>query len=107
MRECWLIPRQTESQFSLVVGTIKGSWKLPESLRITPFLHFLDCKLPDSRGKLSSMAIRTWVIDRTEEETRLTRKASHVIRRDLAMLACLCQAPEKGPRATGLKAFFR
>ena len=53
------------------------------------------------------MAIRTWVIDRTEEETRLTRKASHVIRRDLAMLACLCQAPEKGPRATGLKAFFR
>ena len=35
---------------------MKSSWKLPESLRITPFLHFLDCKLPDSRGKLSSMA---------------------------------------------------
>jgi hypothetical protein len=76
---------------------MKSCGKLPKSLRIAPFLRFLDGKLPGARAEIIEYSpIRTWVIDRIEEETRVTREASHVIRRDLAMLACLCLAPEKG-----------
>jgi hypothetical protein len=70
---------------------------LPKALRITPFLRFLDSKIPKEPENIPDYGpIRAWVIDQIEKETRETRKALHFIRRDLAMLACLCVAPEQG-----------
>ena len=69
----------------------------PKGLRIAPFLRFLDSKIPQKPENVPDYGpIRAWVIDQIEKETRETRKALHFIRRDLAMLACLCLAPEKG-----------
>jgi hypothetical protein len=75
--------------------------RLPKALRIAPFLSFLDSKIPKKPEDLPDYGpIRAWVIDRIEKGTKATRKALHFIRRDLAMLACLCVAPEKGsPRS--------
>ena len=75
--------------------------KLPKTLRIEPFLGFLDSKIPKEKEIIPDYGpIRAWVIDQIEKETRETRKAVHFIRRDLAMLACLCAAPERGsPRS--------
>jgi len=75
--------------------------RLPKALRIAPFLSFLDSKIPKKPEDIPDYgSIRAWVIDRIEKGTKATRKALHFIRRDLAMLACLCVAPEKGsPRS--------
>jgi hypothetical protein len=71
--------------------------KLPKEVRITPFLSFLDSKIPKTRPKIPDYGpIRAWVIGRIENETRTIREPLHFIRRDLAMLACLCLAPENG-----------
>jgi hypothetical protein len=70
---------------------------LPKGLRIAPFLRFLDSKIPKKPENIPDYGpIRAWVIEHIEKETRETRKALHFIRRDLAMLACLCVAPEQG-----------
>ena len=75
--------------------------KLPKTLRIEPFLGFLDSKIPKEKEIIPDYGpIRAWVIERIEKETKATRKALAFIRRDLAMLACLCAAPERGsPRS--------
>jgi hypothetical protein len=75
--------------------------RLPKALRIASFLSFLDSKIPKKPEDIPDYGpVRAWVIDRIEKETRATRKALNFIRRDLAMLACLCVAPEKGsPRS--------
>jgi hypothetical protein len=71
--------------------------KLPKGLRIAPFLRFLDSKIRKKPEDIPDYgSIRVWVIDQIEKETRETRKALHFIRRDLAMLTCLCVAPEQG-----------
>src|SRR5271157_6536101 len=71
--------------------------KLPKALRIAPLLSFLDSKIAKKPEHIPDYGpIRAWVIEQIEKETEATRKASHFIRRDLAMLACLCVAPEKG-----------
>src|SRR5271165_2586438 len=70
---------------------------LPKGLRIAPFLRFLHSKIPKKPENIPDYGpIRAWVINHIEKETRETRKALHFIRRDLAMLACLCVAPEQG-----------
>ena len=73
--------------------------RLPKALRIASL--FLDSKIPKKHENIPDYGrVRAWVIDRIEKETKATRKALHFIRRDLAMLACLCVAPEKGsPRS--------
>jgi len=71
--------------------------KLPKALRVGPLLSFLDSKIPKKPENIPDYGpIRAWVIAHIEKETRETRKAVHFIRRDLAMLACLCLAPEQG-----------
>lgn len=71
--------------------------KLPKALRIGPFLGFLDSKIPKEEENIPDYGpIRAWVIERIGKETKATRKALSFIRRDLAMLACLCAAPERG-----------
>jgi hypothetical protein len=71
--------------------------KLPKTLRISPFLGFLNSKIPKSNENIPDYgSIRAWVVERIEKETKATRKALHFIRRDLAMLSCLCVAPEQG-----------
>jgi hypothetical protein len=70
--------------------------KLPRSLKIGPFLAFLDSRIPKDPNNIPDYEpIRRWVIDRISEETKCTAKASIFVRRDLAILACLCIAPEK------------
>jgi len=78
-----------------------GQKKFQKGLRLAPFLRFLDSKIPKKPQDIPDYGpIRAWVIDQIEKETRETRKALHFIRRDLAMLACLCEAPEQGsPRS--------
>jgi hypothetical protein len=71
--------------------------KLPKALRIAPFLGFLDSKIPKEEENIPDYGpIPAWVIERIGKETKATRKALSFIRRDLAMLACLCAAPERG-----------
>jgi hypothetical protein len=74
-----------------------GMKKFPKALKISPFLSFLDSKVPKDPDEIVDFEpIRTWVADRIAEETKTARKASHFIRRDLAMLAGLSVAPGKG-----------
>jgi hypothetical protein len=70
-------------------------------LRLAPFLSFLDSKIPQNPEDIPDYGpIRALVVECIEKETKATRKAAHFIRRDLAMLACLCVAPRKGsPRS--------
>src|SRR5260370_38592208 len=78
--------------------------KFPKELKIGPFVSFLDSKIPNNPEDIPDYGpIRGWVIDRIEKETKATRKALHFIRRDLAMLACLCVAPERGSPPTWSK----
>ena len=71
--------------------------KIPNSLRIAPFLDFLKSKTPEIRVEQRDYEpIRTWIVDRIGKETKAVRKASHYVRRDLAMLAGLCVAPGQG-----------
>lgn len=71
--------------------------KFPKKLRIAPLLRFLDSKIPQNPAEIPDYGpLRSWVIDRIGKETVATKEAVHFIRRDLAMLACLCVAPEKG-----------
>jgi hypothetical protein len=75
----------------------KAQKKLPKSLRISPFLSFLESKIPKAREPMPDYGpIRAWVLECIENETKATREASHFIRRDLAMLACLCVEPGRG-----------
>ena len=75
--------------------------KLPKALRIAPLLSFLDSKIPKNAENIPDYGpIRALVIERIEKETKATRKALHFIRRDLAMLACLCLAPGRGAPRT-------
>ena len=70
--------------------------KFPKALKIAPFLSFLRSKIPKDSDDIADFEpIRIWVTDRVAEETKAAR-ASHFIRRDLAMLAGLCVAPGKG-----------
>jgi hypothetical protein len=70
---------------------------LPKTLRIGAFLSFLQSKNPGVRvGEPDYGPVRTWILDRIERETKAVREASHYVRRDLALLACLCLAPGKG-----------
>ena len=78
----------------------KRDLQLPKGLRIVPFLRFLRSKVPQSRlgegyNDARSDAIRTWVLERIDEQTR-SAKPSIFVRRDLAMLAALCAAPDHG-----------
>jgi len=80
-----------------LLGQNLAEKKLPKAVRITPFLSFLDSKIPKTRPDIPDYGpIRAWVIERIENETRTIREPLHFIRRDLAMLACLCLAPENG-----------
>jgi hypothetical protein len=57
--------------------------KLLKGLRIAPFLRFLDSKIPRKPENIPDYgALRAWVIDHIEKETKATRKALHFIRRD-------------------------
>jgi hypothetical protein len=76
----------------------------PKALRVGPFLRFLESKLSKKPEEIPDYeAVRNWVVDRIEGETKSSRKALHFVRRDLAMLACLCIAPEKGSPRTWAK----
>src|SRR5260370_5690166 len=85
-------PEDCESYEELLalLGQNLAEKKLPKAVRITPFLRFLDSKIPKTRPDIPDYGpIRAWVIERIENETRTTREPLHFIRRDLAMLpAC-------------------
>jgi hypothetical protein len=75
----------------------KAQKKLPKALRIAPFLSFLDSRIPKEPEPVPDYGpIRDWVLERIETETKATREASQFIRRDLAMLACVCAEPGRG-----------
>ena len=75
--------------------------KFPKAPRLAPLLSFLESKLPKKTEEIPGYEpIRYWVLDRIGRKTKATRKPLHFVRRDVAMLACLCVAPEKGsPRS--------
>ena len=70
--------------------------RLPKGLRIAPFLRFLEARIQKNSWNDDRQQIRTWVADRVEEATKAFRRSSLCLRRDLAMLAGLCVAPERG-----------
>lgn len=80
-----------------VLLEVQAKQKLPRSLKIGPFLEFLDSRLPKNPSDRPDYEpIRRWVVDRIGEETKYAVKASMYVRRDLAILAGLCAAPEMG-----------
>jgi hypothetical protein len=74
-----------------------------QGLRIGPFLRFLSSKIPADEQFIAenyqrNEPIRVWILSRIEEETK-TGNPSIFVRRDLAMLAGLCFAPDhESPR---------
>jgi hypothetical protein len=99
-------PDECES-YEELLALFQENWaqkRFPKGLRLAPFLRFLESKLPKKPEDIPDYGpIRAWVIDRIEKETKSAREALHFIRRDLAMLACLCIAPEKGSSRTWAK----
>ena len=92
-------PESCESYEELLVllQQNKNKRKFPRALRITPFVSFLDSKIPKEPEPVPDYGpVRAWVLERIEKETKANRKASHFIRRDLAMLACVCSEPGRG-----------
>jgi hypothetical protein len=73
-----------------------ASGELAKSLRLTPFLKFLESRIPKTEPEPDYGPVREWVLERIEAEIKATKKALYFIRRDLAMLVCLCVAPEQG-----------
>jgi hypothetical protein len=70
-----------------------------QGLRIGPFLRFLSSQIPVDEQFISDSyqrnePIRAWILNRIEEETK-TGNPSIFVRRDLAMLAGLCFAPDQ------------
>jgi hypothetical protein len=85
-----------EELSSLLSEALAGE-TLPKTLRIGAFLSFLQSKNPGGRLEGPDYGpVRTWILDRIERETKAVREASHYVRRDLALLACLCVAPGEG-----------
>src|SRR5208283_4335167 len=71
--------------------------KVPKSAADCAFFGFFRLAIPKEEENIPDYGpVRAWVIERIEKETKATRKALFFIRRDLAMLACLCAAPERG-----------
>jgi hypothetical protein len=80
-----------------LVRESRAQKRFPKRLRIAPFVSFLDSKIPKEPEPLPDYGpLRAWVLERIEKETNATRDATHFIRRDLAMLACLCLEPGRG-----------
>jgi hypothetical protein len=83
-----------------LLKTQQAASKVFKGLRLRPFLRFLESRipgLPEPREKSDeeNRTLRVWVVDRIEEETKVGNPSIY-LRRDLAMLAGLCLAPEKG-----------
>jgi hypothetical protein len=71
--------------------------RLPKSLKIGPFLAFLESKIPQIAIEIPSYEpIRYLVLERIEDETKSGGRTSLQKRRDLAMLAGLCESPRRG-----------
>jgi hypothetical protein len=84
-------------QLSCLLREALADRTLPKTLRIDAFLSFLECKNQAIRAEEPDYGpVRTWILDRIERETKAVREASQYVRRDLALLACLCLAPGKG-----------
>ena len=84
-------------QLSCLLREALADRTLPKTLRIGAFLSFLESKNPGVRVEEPDYGpVRTWILDRIERETKAVREASHYVRRDLALLACLCLAPGEG-----------
>jgi hypothetical protein len=84
-------------QLSCLLRKAIADETLPKALRIGAFLSFLESKNPGVRVEEPDYGpVRTWILDGIERETKAAREASHYVRRDLALLACLCLAPDRG-----------
>jgi hypothetical protein len=71
--------------------------RLLQSLKIGPFLAFLESKIPQIPVETPSYEpIRNWVLERIEDETKISGRTSIQKRRDLAMVAGLCASPRRG-----------
>ena len=87
-------------QLSCLLRQALADRTLSKTLRIDAFLSFLGRKNQAIRAEEPDYGpLRTWIFDRIERETKAVREASQYVRRDLALLACLCLAPgEEAPR---------
>jgi hypothetical protein len=84
----------------------KEKGEISGSLRLNPFLVFVRSKTRTNAFEDANLeAIRTWIVTSVLHETKTATGTSYLIRRDLAMLAGLCLAPEKrSPRFWPMKA---
>jgi len=83
-----------------IVARESGAKKVAKSVANCSAFELFGFKSPQKCREYSGLPIRALVIERIEKETKATRKALHFIRRDLAMLACLCLAPGRGAPRT-------
>jgi hypothetical protein len=93
------VPDKCESyeELSCLLREALADETLPKTLRIGAFLSFLESTNPRVRVEEPDYGpVRTWILDRIERKTKAVREASRYVRRDLALLACLCLAPCEG-----------
>ena len=75
----------------------RADGEIPGSLRLTPFLAFVGSKTRTGAEQTPDFEqVRKWIATSVQRETRVARRISYLIRRDLAMMAGLCLAPDKG-----------
>jgi hypothetical protein len=68
----------------------------PNSLRVDPFLAFVRSKTQVGTIKETNLEpIRSWIVTSILHETKSAQQISCLFRRNLAMLAGLCLAPDK------------
>jgi hypothetical protein len=68
--------------------------EIPKALRLAPFLDFVQSKTANATT-VDLQPVRAWVVTNVERETKTAKQISYLIRRDLAMVAGLCLAPDK------------
>jgi hypothetical protein len=90
--------RQCQSceEILILLTERKEKGVIPRSLRLNPFLEFVRSKTrTKAYDETKWEVVRTWIVTSILQETKTASGVSYFIRRDLAMLAGLCLAPEK------------
>jgi hypothetical protein len=76
----------------------RNKGEIPIALRLAPFLDFVLSRTAGATA-VDLQPVRAWVVSNVETDTKAPVLISYLIRRDLAMLAGLCLAPDqKSPR---------
>jgi hypothetical protein len=100
--ELWQCPSAADLLASI------GKFPTEKQARISPFLDFLDAGRPKhSVSDLDSATLQNWVIQTIAKQMRFVKNPSIASRRDTALIAAICAAPDRGNPRNGQKTASR